>query len=89
MKERRSNASPILVGLIVLLVLPALYFGAYLLRGKQICLTGINGYEIRVRMFPTSVEAKTFTPAAHVESIITDSDLTALSSVEFLFERRN
>jgi hypothetical protein len=76
MDTNRPYAVPILLAVVVL-VLPTTYVGGYFLRRKPI--DGPSHAVIpewRVRLVPTELEARLFSPLAKIEAVVTRLDVS-------------
>jgi hypothetical protein len=88
MDERRFNAVPILVAIVLMLLPPTSYICAYLLRGVELpdpmLLANPDGF--KVRGFRSEWEATLFAPAAVVESFVTGEAIVVTSFTDEPFE---
>jgi hypothetical protein len=77
MEEKRSTVVPILLAVVLLTVLPtSAYFGAYFFRSDVgILRTLPDGSMTDLRVFRTKWEARLFTPAARVESLLSGENV--------------
>jgi hypothetical protein len=87
MEERRSNALPILVAVVVLLaVVLSVYVGGYFLRSSLVYGPGARDRDdFNGRMYPTRWEEKIYQPAARIESFVAGRPMSIFPEQDLIF----